>query len=216
MTERDRAAVDVDLSGSRPSSRTTRGSGSRTPRSARSGRGRRARRAPRARRVAGIGPRPITRGSTPATAVLTNAPAVQPERRAPASTSTTAAAPSLIPELLPAVTVPSRRKAGLSAASLSTVVSGRGCSSRHERHRSGMGSGPVPAVREVTRVGWRPRSAAGSGARTRPGRRGSRHTARRHSRLSRPSTRAGYCSAMRGLTKRQPRVVSCQDRGPRS
>src|SRR4029077_11727264 len=40
-----------------------------------------------------------------------------------------AAAPSLIPEELPAVTVPPGRNTGLSLASCSSVVSGRGCSS---------------------------------------------------------------------------------------
>ena len=44
-------------------------------------------------------------------------------------TTSTAAAPSLIPEELPAVIVPSCWKAGLSLASDSAVVSGRGCSS---------------------------------------------------------------------------------------
>ena len=40
-----------------------------------------------------------------------------------------AAAPSLMPLALPAVTVPLGRKAGFRRASFSIVVSGRGCSS---------------------------------------------------------------------------------------
>ena len=43
--------------------------------------------------------------------------------------TTTAAAPSLMPDALPAVIVPSAAKAGRSAASRSAVASGRGCSS---------------------------------------------------------------------------------------
>ena len=75
---------------------------------------------------------PITRGSTPATALATNAPSGStPSSRAFSSLATTsAAAPSLIPLALPAVTVPPSRNAGFSAASFSALVSGRGCSSR--------------------------------------------------------------------------------------
>ena len=71
-------------------------------------------------------------GSTPATR-----PGHQPaERREPAlrarsarSASTSAAAPSQMPEALPAVTTPSFLKYGGSLASASGVVSGRMCSS---------------------------------------------------------------------------------------
>ena len=84
-------------------------------------------------REAGIGPRPIVAGSTPATALETmRAIGRHPSSRARASEVTsTAAAPSLMPDELPAVTDPdpSRLKAGLSDASLSRVVSGRGGSS---------------------------------------------------------------------------------------
>ena len=71
-------------------------------------------------------------GSTPATAVeMTRASGLRPSSRArDASTSSTADAPSLIPELLPAVTVPPSRNAGRSFASASADVSARGCSSR--------------------------------------------------------------------------------------
>jgi len=47
--------------------------------------------------------------------------------------TTTAAAPSLIPEALAAVTVPSFLKAGFRPASFSAVVSPRGCSSVSKR-----------------------------------------------------------------------------------
>ena len=82
-------------------------------------------------RTAGTGPMPITRGSTPAAALPTNAPSGSaPSARAFSSDAiTSAAAPSLIPLAFPAVTVPPSRKAGFSAASFSAVTSGRGCSS---------------------------------------------------------------------------------------
>jgi hypothetical protein len=109
MAERDRAAVDVHLLGVEPSSRITAGSATRslvqldevdlsseTPLRSSS------------LRTAGIGPMPITRGSTPATALPTNAPErLDASSRAFSSDAiTSAAAPSLIPEALPAVTVP--------------------------------------------------------------------------------------------------------------
>ena len=83
-------------------------------------------------RTAGTGPMPITRGSTPATALPTNVPSGStPSSRAFSSDATTsAAAPSLSPDELPAVTVPPGRNAGFSVASFSALVSGRGCSSR--------------------------------------------------------------------------------------
>ena len=56
----------------------------------------------------------------------------------------TAAAPSLSPEALPAVTVPSLLKAGLSSPSASTVVPGRMNSSE---------SNSVVALREATSIG---------------------------------------------------------------
>ena len=76
---------------------------------------------------------PITAGSTPATAVATTrASGFRPSSRArSASTSSTADAPSLMPELFPAVTEPpSRLNAGFSLARASAEVSARGCSSR--------------------------------------------------------------------------------------
>ena len=74
---------------------------------------------------------PMIRGGTPATAApTTRARGVRPLRFAASSEATIiAAAPSLTPEALPAVTVPSRRTIGFNFASASTLVL-RGCSSR--------------------------------------------------------------------------------------
>ena len=78
---------------------------------------------------AGTGPMPIVRGSTPATAVETmRAIGVNPCALAPSSEQTNnAAAPSLSPDELPAVTepLPSVRNAGFSLASPSAVESAR-------------------------------------------------------------------------------------------
>lgn len=82
-------------------------------------------------RVAGAGPMPITRGGTPAVAMARmRARGVRPCLSAAASdASNNAHAPSLTPDALPAVTVPSGRTTHLSLANCSTLVSGRGCSS---------------------------------------------------------------------------------------
>jgi hypothetical protein len=98
-------------------------------------------------RTAGTGPIPITRGSTPATALPANvASGSAPSARAFSSEATTsAAAPSLMPDALPAVTVPSRRKAGFSVASLSALASGRGCSSRETPSTGTSSSSKRPA-----------------------------------------------------------------------
>ena len=118
--------------GRSPARATRQGPGRRRPRSTRRGRSRRTL-SPvfsSSLRTAGTGPRPITLGSTPACA--------QPRMRAfgfsPAfcasspCASTSAAAPSLMPLALPAVTVPSFSKAGRSLARPSEVVA-LGCSS---------------------------------------------------------------------------------------
>ena len=82
-------------------------------------------------RVAPIGPMPMTLGSTPNVAdVTTRASGCQPcFAAAPALQISSAAAPSLSGDALPAVTVPFALNAGLSFASDSSVVSGRGGSS---------------------------------------------------------------------------------------
>ena len=64
-------------------------------------------------------------------------------RATPASARSTADAPSLIPELLPAVTVPPSRNAGRRRARASTDVSARGCSSRLTRTASPFRCGTV-------------------------------------------------------------------------
>lgn len=83
--------------------------------------------------TAGMGPVPMIAGSTPACAQDTTRArgADSPKRCAAVREAiTTAAAPSLIPEALPAVTEPlALSNAGLSLASPSAVVLGRGCSS---------------------------------------------------------------------------------------
>ena len=78
-------------------------------------------------RVAGIGPVPITAGSTPAVAnEAIRAIGVRPRFWASSALmSTRAAAPSLIPDALPAVTVPSLLNAGRSRAIPSIVESSR-------------------------------------------------------------------------------------------
>ena len=130
---------------------------------------------------------PITRGSTPATALPTNAPSGStPSSRARSSLAiTSAAAPSLIPLALPAVTVPPSRNAG---------------SARRASRRSCRDGGARRARRSPTGTSSsakRPASWAAAQrlvrlrARTRPGPRARRRSARRRSRRSRPSTRAG-------------------------
>ena len=82
--------------------------------------------------VAGIGPSPMISFGTPATAYDTSRAIglCSAARAASASASTKKAAPSLMPDALPAVTVPpSFLNAGRILASVSTVVSGLTCSS---------------------------------------------------------------------------------------
>ena len=84
-----------------------------------------------AARDAGIGPVPMILGSTPAWPQDTMRPSTFLPSLAAclAVISTTAAAPSLMPDALPAVTVPSFSKAGFSLAIASTVAPWRGYSS---------------------------------------------------------------------------------------
>src|SRR5262245_17118503 len=78
-----------------------------------------------------MGPKPMTRGSTPADEdPTTRATGFNPNLAAAASEATNIAqAPSFTPEALPAVTVPLARKGVGSLANASSVVSGRICSS---------------------------------------------------------------------------------------
>ena len=73
---------------------------------------------------------PIIEGSTPATAEARTRASGRRPFSSRSETTTSADAPSLMPLALPAVTVPLATNAGFSAASFSSVVSGRGCSSR--------------------------------------------------------------------------------------
>ena len=83
------------------------------------------------RRTAGTGPMPMIRGSTPACAYpISLSTGVRPLLLTNDSdASTTAAAASLTPEALPAVTVPSLANAGRSLAMSSSLTSARTCSS---------------------------------------------------------------------------------------
>ena len=106
---------------------------------------------------------PITRGSTPATALPTNVPSGStPSSRAFSSEAmTSAAAPSLIPDAFPAVTVPPLRNAGLRVASFSArrvgtrVLVARDVSDRHELVREAarlVGGRPAPLRLKRERV----------------------------------------------------------------
>ena len=81
-------------------------------------------------KIAGVGPNPITRGSTPPCPnPITSAIGVQLFFLTASGLATIVnEAPSLIPEALPAVTVPSALKAGRNLANFSKLVL-RGCSS---------------------------------------------------------------------------------------
>ena len=104
-------------------------------------------------RVDGTGPRPMMCGGTPADAAATiRARGVRPWRSTASALATTMAeAPSDSGDALPAVTMPSALKAGLSLASASALVSARGTSSsvtsplrgvdRHEVERQPLARG---------------------------------------------------------------------------
>jgi hypothetical protein len=88
----------------------------------------------------------MMRGGTPAAVAMpsTRAMGVRPCFFAGASEATiSAAAPSLTPEALPAVTVPPLRKGVGSFARPSSVVSARGCSSRSTTTGSALRCGMV-------------------------------------------------------------------------
>ena len=90
-----------------------------------------------------MGPVSIRTGSLPTTAVATTRARGRRPRRAATSgeVTVTAAAPSTMPEELPAWMTPSSRKLGLSPESTSTVVPGRMCSSSPKRHRLAVRTG---------------------------------------------------------------------------
>src|SRR5437667_10274565 len=111
-------------------------------------------------------------GSTPATAVATIRAIAAPRRPSPpfAAVTSSAAAPSVMPLELAAVTVPLERNAGLSFATLSIVVPARGYSSFAKVEPSGRGTGTSSFVNTHSLV--LARHAAGSPPRTHPARRG--------------------------------------------
>ena len=159
-----------------------------------------------ARLAASTGPMPKMSGSTawsPRPAMRASGSPRAPRRR-PRRRSARRAAPSLSGDALPAVTVPSLTKAGLSLASFSSEVSARMPSSRVEL---GAGHRDDPVVVEALVPGRAPR-AGGCAARTRPAPRGRRRRCRRASRRSRRA-RSSTGRASRGLTMRQPSVVEC-------
>ena len=104
-------------------------------------------------RVAGVGPKPMMRGATPAVAIpTTRALGVRPFFVALASSaSSRAQAPSFTPLALPAVTVPSGRTTPLSLARASRLVS-RGCSSLSTTIASPFFCGMVTGV--ISRARW--------------------------------------------------------------
>ena len=153
---------------------------------------------------------PITRGSTPATALPTNVPSGStPSSRARSSEAiTSAAAPSLIPDALPAVTVPPSRKAGCSVASFSSDVSGRGCSSRVASPTGTSSSAKRPAASAAAQRCCESNANASWSSREIPQRSAT------FSPVS-PIASGGNSSSSFGLTKRQPSVVSWSGRSPR-
>ena len=121
----------------------------------------------------------------------------------------TAQAPSLMPDALPAVTVPSGRTTPLSFASASSVVS-RGCSSRDTMFGSPFFDGTVTATISSAR---RPAAIAASAfcwlrsANASWSARATWNSAAMFSAVSGIES-IPYLAFVSGLTKRQPRVVS--------
>ncbi len=95
--------------------------------------------------AASTGPRPMISGDRPVTPVDTiRARGVRPSSAAFVSDiTTTAAAPSLSGQQLPAVTTPSGRNTGLSSRTASSVTPGRGPSSRVTSVPSGVVTGTI-------------------------------------------------------------------------
>ena len=162
--------------------------------------------------VAGAGPMPMIRGGTPAVAAPTiRARGVRPCFFAAASLATSSAhAPSLTPDALPAVTVPSgftialqlRERLERRRPRMLVAIDDdrdRPSSARPARRRS-----PAPARRSPAR----PARASASAARTRPGRRARLpYSAATFSAVSGIESMP-YFAFISGLTKRQPIVVS--------
>ena len=217
VAERDRAAVHVQPLAVDPElAACRRAPARRRPRSARRGRCRSTSRPGALERLARRRARarcPCTRGRRRPRRSTRCAPAARGRARCARSSvaSTTQAAPSLICEELPAVTVPPSRNTGRSLASFSSVVSGRGpssaCTVTGSPFGCGTGTGtissskrpasggrdraPVALERELVLVGARDAVALGDV-------------------LGRLAHRVGASTAppCAGSTKRQPIVVS--------
>ena len=125
------------------------------------------------------------------------------------SASSSAAAPSLMPEALPAVTVPPGRTTGFKVASVSIVVA-RGCSSRATMIGSPffwtMATGAIsasnrPAVCAASALDWLANAILSWSRRLMP------NSAATFSAVSGIES-TPYCAFMTALTKRQPMVVS--------
>ena len=159
---------------------------------------------------------PCMRGSTPATAVATmRASGSSAElRRAALGRDEQRAAPSLSPDELPAVTDPCRR-CGMPACSFASDLERRVGANELVLDRR---ASPAPFFCGISTrrdlVAKRPAVARGRGLllrrarRTRPDRSRLRHTARRRSPPSGPSSRCRTARVIFGFTKRQPRLVS--------
>ena len=144
--------------------------------------------------------------------------------------SSSAAAPSLIPDELPAVTVPrSLRNAGRSAASASAVVSGRGCSSTSNRRAAPASAAffalaPLVAAVQLDRrtisAVKRPAACAApqrrwlSSAKASCASRETLYFSATSSAVS-PSACVPYSASIFGFTKRQPSVLSAIMTSPR-
>ena len=161
--------------------------------------------------VAGAGPMPMMRGGTPATADATmRARGTRPCFRAAASDATIVAqAPSLTPDALPAVTVPSGRTTPLSLASDSSVVA-RGCSSRSTTTGSPLREGTLTAAISSARRPAAIASAARCCERSAKASWSARAIANSAATFSAVSgiESIPYFAFISGLTKRQPIVVS--------
>ena len=170
--------------------------------------------------IAGIGPIPMTDGSTPATEVATiRASGFRPSARArPASMMSSAAAPSLMPDAFPAVTLPPSVNAGRNFARLAASVSGRGCSSLSTSSaspfRCAMRTGTISSACTplfAAAAARRCDSSANASCSSRE----TFHVDATRSAVS-PSEIVGYFASSFGLTKRQPIVVSTSSWLPRS
>ncbi len=154
---------------------------------------------------------PITRGATPATAMpSTRARGVRPcVFAAAALASSSAQAPSLTPEALPAVIVPFGRTMGFNLPSASSEVS-RGCSSLPTTRASPFFCGTVTGVISASKKPRFCASTARNCERSAIASWSARLTPKSSATFSAVSgiESTPYCAFIAGLTKRQPIVVS--------